>query len=132
MCLSLALTACRYGASLANYLEVVEIYHGPPHPPKVSIGGSLSSKQQNIEETQFMKGQPKSTFEAVEGEPPQVVCGALMRDRLTGREFLVKARCVINATGPYTDLIRQLDHPSAKKICQPSLGVHITLPGYYR
>ena len=45
----------------------------------------------------------------------------------------VKAKCVINATGPYTDVIRQMDDVEhAKKICQPSSGVHIVLPNYYR
>ncbi len=37
----------------------------------------------------------------------------------------------MNATGPYTDSIRQMDNPETKKICQPSSGVHIVLPDYY-
>ena len=49
-----------------------------------------------------------------------------------GKEFNVRAKCVINATGPYTDFIRQKDNPEIKKICQPSSGVHIILPDYYR
>ena len=44
----------------------------------------------------------------------------------------MKAKCVINATGPYTDDVRQMDDPSIKKICQPSQGVHVVLPDYYR
>jgi glycerol-3-phosphate dehydrogenase len=44
----------------------------------------------------------------------------------------VKAKCVINATGPYTDSIRKMDDSSIKEICVPSSGVHIVLPGYYR
>jgi glycerol-3-phosphate dehydrogenase len=49
----------------------------------------------------------------------------------TGKEFEVRAKCVINATGPYTDLIRQMDNQQVQKICQPSSGVHIVLPDYY-
>lgn len=42
------------------------------------------------------------------------------------------AKCVVNATGPYTDRIRQMADPDVKKICLPSAGVHIVLPEYYR
>ena len=50
----------------------------------------------------------------------------------TGKEFSVMSKCVINATGPFTDSIRQMAVPEIKKICQPSSGVHIVLPDYYR
>ena len=62
----------------------------------------------------------------------RVVCGATVVDTLTGEEWDVNAKCVINATGPFTDSIRQLDNPSAQKIVVPSAGVHVVLPGYYR
>nr|XP_022325745.1 glycerol-3-phosphate dehydrogenase, mitochondrial-like isoform X2 [Crassostrea virginica] len=61
----------------------------------------------------------------------EVVCGARVKDRQTGEEFDVKAKCVINATGPYTDNIRLMDNAEERKICQPSQGVHIVLPDYY-
>lgn len=57
--------------------------------------------------------------------------GARLRDQLTGNEWDVKAKCIINATGPFTDSIRKMDNPEARTICAPSSGVHITLPGYY-
>ncbi|KAF9113660.1 mitochondrial glycerol-3-phosphate dehydrogenase [Mortierella sp. AM989] len=59
------------------------------------------------------------------------LCGARVKDTLTGREFNVKAKGVINATGPFTDGIRQLDDPSIQTIVSPSAGVHIILPNYY-
>ncbi|KAL8183326.1 UNVERIFIED_CONTAM: glycerol-3-phosphate dehydrogenase [Gekko kuhli] len=60
------------------------------------------------------------------------VCGARCRDVLTGQEFDVKAKCVINATGPFTDSVRKMDEQEVANICQPSAGVHIVMPGYYR
>lgn len=51
---------------------------------------------------------------------------------LLGQEFDVKAKCIINAAGPYTDNIRLMDNEKERKICQPSQGVHIVLPDYYR
>ncbi|KAG8125041.1 hypothetical protein E2320_020301 [Naja naja] len=59
------------------------------------------------------------------------VYGARCRDVLTGQEFDVKAKCVINATGPFTDSVRKMDEREVSNICQPSAGVHIVMPGYY-
>ncbi|KAG0209321.1 mitochondrial glycerol-3-phosphate dehydrogenase [Mortierella sp. NVP41] len=59
------------------------------------------------------------------------LCGARVRDTMTGKEFNVKAKGIINATGPFTDGIRQLDDPSIQSIVSPSAGVHIILPNYY-
>ncbi|KAE8220174.1 hypothetical protein CF319_g6263 [Tilletia indica] len=59
------------------------------------------------------------------------VCGARVRDCLTGEEFDVKCKGVINATGPFSDTLRKMDAPTAQEIVAPSSGVHITLPGYY-
>jgi glycerol-3-phosphate dehydrogenase len=66
-----------------------------------------------------------------DGSGKTVLTGAKVRDRQTGDEFTVRAKCVVNATGPYTDFVRQLDNPENRKICQPSSGVHIVLPDYY-
>ncbi|KAF9425777.1 mitochondrial glycerol-3-phosphate dehydrogenase [Entomortierella beljakovae] len=59
------------------------------------------------------------------------LCGARVRDTLSGKEFNVKAKGIINATGPFTDGIRQLDDPAIQTIVSPSAGVHIILPNYY-
>uniref|UniRef100_A0A8C9U8C8 Glycerol-3-phosphate dehydrogenase, mitochondrial n=1 Tax=Scleropages formosus TaxID=113540 RepID=A0A8C9U8C8_SCLFO len=59
------------------------------------------------------------------------VCGARCRDQITGNEFDVRAKCVINATGPFTDSVRKMDDQRNPNICQPSAGVHIVIPGYY-
>ncbi|NXJ07049.1 GPDM protein, partial [Odontophorus gujanensis] len=65
------------------------------------------------------------------GSGRQRVCGARCRDVLTGQEFDVRAKCVINATGPFTDSVRKMDDQEVPNICQPSAGVHIVMPGYY-
>ncbi|GAA5926469.1 glycerol-3-phosphate dehydrogenase [Sporobolomyces koalae] len=57
--------------------------------------------------------------------------GCKMRDVITGREWETKAKGVINATGPFSDGVRQLDEPTAQNIVAPASGVHITLPNYY-
>ena len=51
-------------------------------------------------------------------------------DELEGSAFQIKAKSVINATGPYSDIIRKMDDPSAKELCVPSAGVHAIFPDY--
>ncbi|XP_010884402.2 glycerol-3-phosphate dehydrogenase, mitochondrial isoform X2 [Esox lucius] len=65
------------------------------------------------------------------GTGKEKVCGARCRDVVTGNEFDVRAKCVINATGPFTDSLRKMDDVKNANICQPSAGVHIVIPGYY-
>lgn len=43
-------------------------------------------------------------------------------------ELTLRARCVINATGPFCDGLRRLDDPGAAPIIAPSQGVHLVLP----
>lgn len=65
------------------------------------------------------------------------VCGAKVRDLVRERnnnkrdEFSVKAKCVINCTGPFSDSIRKMDDPKCREMLAPSSGVHVILPGYY-
>ncbi|KAI1004257.1 Glycerol-3-phosphate dehydrogenase [Podosphaera aphanis] len=65
------------------------------------------------------------------------LCGARVRDLVEEKngkeanEFLVRAKGIINATGPFTDAIRKMDDHDTKEIVAPSSGVHIVLPGYY-
>lgn len=44
-------------------------------------------------------------------------------------EFTVRAKGIINATGPFTDSIRKMDDPTVQEIVAPSSGVHVILPG---
>lgn len=57
--------------------------------------------------------------------------GAAVRDNLSGKTWSVRARGVVNATGPFSDDLLALDNPNHKPIVQPAAGVHITLPNYY-
>lgn len=63
--------------------------------------------------------------------------GARLKDVIQGRngqeeeEITIKAKGIINATGPFTDSIRKMDEPDVKEIVAPSSGVHVILPGYY-
>ncbi|ESK86944.1 glycerol-3-phosphate dehydrogenase [Moniliophthora roreri MCA 2997] len=57
--------------------------------------------------------------------------GARLKDNLTGEEWNIRAKGIINATGPFTDSLLSLDNPNHKPIVRASSGIHITLPNYY-
>ena len=53
---------------------------------------------------------------------------AEVADQISGRKFLVRARAFVNATGPFSDAIRQLASPSVAPRMRPSKGVHALFP----
>jgi glycerol-3-phosphate dehydrogenase len=55
------------------------------------------------------------------------VRGAVAECQETGTTFEIESKVVINATGIFTDSIRQMDDPSASDTLRPSQGVHIVL-----
>jgi glycerol-3-phosphate dehydrogenase len=61
-------------------------------------------------------------------KPDGRVRGALVRDVLTGQTASIRANVVVNATGPWSDHIRQLDDPEAAPILRLTKGAHVTVP----
>ena len=56
-----------------------------------------------------------------------MVDGVVFKDQLSGEEFKVNGRVVVNATGVFTDNILKMDNPDSKPIIAPSQGVHIVI-----
>ncbi|RPB05329.1 DAO-domain-containing protein [Choiromyces venosus 120613-1] len=103
MNVSIALTAALYGATIVNHVEVNELIKDP------ATGKVTGVKVRDL---------------LHEGKGGRVGRGE--------DEFIVMAKGVINATGPFTDSIRKLDQGvTTQEIVAPSSGVHIVLPGYY-
>lgn len=64
------------------------------------------------------------------------VSGAVVRlapgdQAAEAHEVHVRARVVINATGPFVDAVRRLDDPAAPEILKTSSGIHIVLPARF-
>ncbi len=69
--------------------------------------------------------------------------GTVVRDVHTGERFTVRARAVVNATGPFSDAVRRMARqpdgkdpgatPEERKhdIVEPAGGVHIVLPDHF-
>lgn len=57
--------------------------------------------------------------------------GVKTTDCISGKEYELKSKVVINATGVFADEILRLDNPSAHHIIKPSQGVHLVLDGSF-
>ncbi|KAG6052567.1 hypothetical protein E4U17_005657 [Claviceps sp. LM77 group G4] len=74
---------------------------------------------------------------ALEKDANGKICGAKVKDVIAGEgtasassePFTVRAKGVINATGPFTDAVERMDDPQRKEIVAPSSGAHVMLPG---
>jgi glycerol-3-phosphate dehydrogenase len=54
--------------------------------------------------------------------------GVEVRDSLTGREFRVRGRVIVNAAGPWVEAIQRLEDPGSRPLLHLSKGVHIAVP----
>lgn len=103
MNVALALSAVQHGATVANHVEVVKLLK-----------------------------KPRTSKNGLFGFSSQELCGAILRDTLTGETWSVYAKGIINATGPFCDSIRKLDSGvETRDIVAPSAGVHVILPSYF-
>jgi glycerol-3-phosphate dehydrogenase len=55
------------------------------------------------------------------------ITGVAANDLVSGRDFKIHARLVINATGVFADEIHRMDNSRSKPTIRPSQGVHIVL-----
>ncbi len=55
------------------------------------------------------------------------ISGVKVKDVVSGNDFNVNAKMVVNATGVFADEIARMDNPDARPTIRPSQGVHIVL-----
>jgi glycerol-3-phosphate dehydrogenase len=91
----------------------------------------------NMVSTAHERGAALLNYTAVAGfiqDSQGNITGVQVRDEETGREFPVASKVVINATGAFSDRLRQLAQPEAPPMIAPSQGIHLVfrrsfLPG---
>lgn len=57
----------------------------------------------------------------------QKIAGVTAMDLETGKDYQLKAKVVINATGVFVDELLQMDEPEEKPLVRPSQGVHVVI-----
>ena len=55
--------------------------------------------------------------------------GVIAKDGISGEEYQIEAKVIVNATGVFSDKVRRLDEPQAGERIHPSQGIHIVLDG---
>lgn len=104
-------------------------YDGQHNDARMNIAIALTAARKGATVANHVK--VVSLLKQVQDNGQEIIAGARCKDMITNAEFDVRAKCVINATGPFTDSLRSMDNMIAPNICQPSSGVHIILPDYY-
>ena len=65
---------------------------------------------------------------ALEKNPEGKIVAAVVTDQVSNRTFKIVARAFVNATGPFSDVVRNLASAEAGSRMRPSKGVHIMFP----
>lgn len=55
------------------------------------------------------------------------ITGVIAKDMMSGNDYQINSKLVINATGVFADEIHRMDDPSSRPTIRPSQGVHIVL-----
>lgn len=149
MNVSLAMTAAANGATVANHVEVVDLLHetvqrevairmpASPKPDVTTETNQIEAKNASSTESPSTAAAPTGETSALERMvyktvSEERVCGAKVRDVITGEEWDIKAKSVVNATGPFVDALREKDaRQSLPKMITPSAGAHVVLPDYF-
>lgn len=95
-------------------------YDGQFHDARMALSLALTAEQQgaaiinHVGVSALIKSNDK-------------IIGAELTDSLSGESWELKAKGVINATGPFADQLRRMDDPDAASILSASTGIHIIL-----
>src|SRR5437870_4150535 len=133
------LLAFRYGFGKSRHLRKHEVLAHIPNLEREGLrGGVMYFDGQfddarlliNLAQTAVEQGAVLLNYTPVVGlthDADGFVDGIVCTDLESGGEHTVRARCVINATGAFSDAIRKIDDPTAPPIIAPSQGVHLML-----
>ncbi len=55
------------------------------------------------------------------------ISGVIVKDEISKKQYELKCKVVINATGVFTDEVLQMDNAAAKNIVSPSQGIHLVI-----
>ena len=53
--------------------------------------------------------------------------GLIAEDTITGKQYQLQAKAIINATGVFTDTVLQMDEPGEAHLVAPSQGIHLVV-----
>ena len=140
------LLAGRYGFGLSKILSTDETLKRIPTLKTKGLRGGVIYYDGQFDDARLLINLVRTAAEqgatllnyarvvAFNRDPAGYLNGAVFEDIETGKEHSVKARVVINATGPFADQLRRRDDADAPPLISPSQGIHLVfdrsfLPG---
>ncbi len=60
-----------------------------------------------------------------------IIDGAEINNTINNKQFTIKTKAIVNATGVFSDTIRKINNNTASKIITSSQGVHIVLDNFF-
>jgi glycerol-3-phosphate dehydrogenase len=83
----------------------------------------------NLSQTLFDQGGTALNYIEVTGLTKKYgrVDGVKAMDKESGREFEIRAKSVINATGVFVDQVMKMENPEARDVVKPSQGIHLVM-----
>lgn len=108
-------------------------YDGQHNDTRMNVLIALTAAQSGAAVANYVEAKEllKDNVTNESGETITKIVGVRARDALTGEEWDVKAKAVVNATGPFADHIRYMDDPSAPEAIVPAAGVHTIIPDHF-
>lgn len=100
LAINLAQTAVENGAAVINYCRVIQL----------------------IKTSDMVEAPVNDAASAQEK-----ICGVIAVDSITGKQYEIKAKAVINATGVFADEVLQMDNAGAENMVSPSQGIHLVV-----
>ena len=131
--------AGRYRFGKSRHLSVEETVARLPNIEREGLRGGVLYHDGQFDDARLLINLAQTAFEqgatvlnycrvtAILKDSAGFVRGVRALEHEQEHEFEVEGRVVINATGPFSDAVRQMDNPDVAPVVQPSQGVHITL-----
>jgi glycerol-3-phosphate dehydrogenase len=131
------LLAFRYGFGKSRHLSREEVIGLIPNLEREGLRGGVVYYDGQFDDARLLinLAQTATLLDAVLLNYAPVVAmshdadgfvdGLVFKDLESGRQHSVRARCVINATGAFSDAVRKLDETDVRPMIAPSQGVHL-------
>lgn len=114
-----------------NLIGAVVYYDGQHNDSRMNVSLALTSQLYGATVLNHVEvtGLEKDAQGKINGAKVKDLAANLSGNRAGAAEFSVKARGVINATGPFTDAIEKMDDGNRKDLVVPASGTHVMLSG---
>lgn len=127
----------KYGFGKSELLSVEETVQRLPNVKKENLHGGILYFDGQFDDARLLINLAETAAEqnavllnyarvfAFNYDENGKIDGAAVSDEITGQIFLAKAKAVINATGAFSDFLRQMSDRKSEKIISPSQGIHL-------